>query len=110
MKNKLYPVIDLKETGVHLRSLIGQKGYAVKDIQGLLHLSCPQPVYRWFRGQMLPSVDHLYALSNLLHVHMEELLIPLSAPFADRRKSIVCKGMEVRRLAFYWINIRRATA
>lgn len=41
-------------------------------------LLCPQPIYRWFKGIVLPSVDHLYALSRLLQVHMEELLVPES--------------------------------
>ncbi len=71
----VYPHIDLQRTGRHLEELIRQRGYTVKDIQRLLHLSCPQPIYRWIRGQILPSVDHLFMLSKLLQVHMEELLI-----------------------------------
>ncbi len=71
-----YPSIDMIRTGIHLKNLIVQKGYAVKDIQNMLNLSCPQPVYRWFKGQILPSVDHLFVLSKILGVHMEELLVP----------------------------------
>lgn len=52
-----------------------QQGYSVKDIQHLLHLSCPQPIYRWMKGQVLPTVDHLYIIARVLHVHMEELLV-----------------------------------
>ena len=48
----------------------------MKDIQTLLMLSCPQPIYRWFKGQVLPSVDHLYVLSKILKIHMEDLLVP----------------------------------
>ncbi len=72
----LYSGIDLVRTGVHLKRLIKQHGYPVKDIQKMMNLSCPQPVYRWFKGQVLPSVEHLYVLSKLLDVHMEELLVP----------------------------------
>lgn len=50
----------------------------MKDIQYFLHLSCPQPVYRWIRGQILPSVDHLYVLAEVLQVYMEELLVTSS--------------------------------
>lgn len=78
-----YPNIDLARTGVHLKKLIEERGYTVRDIQELLHLSCPQPVYRWFKGQVLPTVDHLYVLSKLLYVHMEDLLLPeqVSSPW-----------------------------
>ena len=74
-KNRNYVSIDMEQTGRILRQKIRQKGYSVKDIQKLLHLSCPQPVYRWFKGQILPSVDHLYVLSRVLSCHMEELLV-----------------------------------
>ena len=69
-----YPNLDLKQSGNLLRYQIRKSGYSVQDIQNYLVLSCPQPVYRWFQGKTLPSVDHLYALSRLLGVHMEELL------------------------------------
>lgn len=73
MRNS-YPGLDLKQSGNLLRYQIRKCGYTVRDIQEYLVLSCPQPVYRWFQGKTLPSVDHLYALSRLLGVHMEELL------------------------------------
>ena len=71
----LNPGIDLRETGIRLKKLMGQEGYSVRELQKLLHLSCPQPIYRWMKGQMLPTVDHLYVLSKVFRVHMEELLV-----------------------------------
>ncbi len=71
----IYPNIDMAASGERIRSVIREKGFTVKDIQEYLHLSCPQPVYRWFKGQILPSLDHVYALSQLLHMHMEDLLV-----------------------------------
>ena len=73
--NKSNDSIDLRRTGLKLQKLTRQNGYSVKDIQKYLCLSCPQPVYRWFKGSILPSVDNLLRLSELFHVHMEELLV-----------------------------------
>lgn len=73
--SKLYPNIDMEKTGIHLKHLLDTAGYTVKEIQQYLHLSCPQPIYRWFKGKILPSVDHLLMLSELLDIHMEELLV-----------------------------------
>ena len=70
-----YPSIDLELTGIKLKMFIKKAGYDVKFIQNYLQLSCPQPIYRWFKGKSLPSVDHLFALSYLLGVHMDELLV-----------------------------------
>ncbi len=71
----MYENIDMAKTGILLKKTIKEGGYTVKDIQNILHLSCPQPIYRWFKGTILPSVDHLYVLSRLLKVHMEDLLV-----------------------------------
>lgn len=67
--------INLKRTGENLKKLTKAAGYEAKDIQQYLELSCPQPVYRWFKGKMLPSVDHLLALAILLDCHVDDLLI-----------------------------------
>ena len=68
-------IIDMEKTGNNLRKYAYENGYSVKDIQQYLGLSCPQPVYRWFKGTILPSVDNLFRLSELFHVHMEDLLV-----------------------------------
>lgn len=69
-------VISMEKTGKRLGHLMRQGSYSVKDIQKLLDLACPQPVYRWLQGKALPTVDHLYILSGLFQIHMEELLVP----------------------------------
>lgn len=71
----MYQPIDQIKTGMKLKKMLKAAGYSVKDIQKYLHLSCPQSIYRWFKGKILPSVDHLYALSRLLNVHVEDLLV-----------------------------------
>lgn len=71
----MYHPIDQVKTGLKLKMLLKAAGYDVKYIQEYLHLSCPQSIYRWFKGKVLPSVEHLCALSKLLNVHMEDLLI-----------------------------------
>ena len=70
----MYQPIDQLRTGKKLKIMIESAGYDVKYIQEYLQLSCPQSIYRWYKGKALPSLEHLSALSKLLHVHMEELL------------------------------------
>ena len=72
----MYENIDMKKTGILLKETIEKAGYTVKDIQKILHLSCPQSICRWCKGIILPSADHLYVLSRLLKLHMEDLLVP----------------------------------
>lgn len=73
-----YPCIDIIKTGEKIKSFIYSSGHTVKEVQKFLCLSRPQPVYRWMKGQVFPSVDHLYALSKMFNVHMEELIVEKS--------------------------------
>ena len=95
----------MKKTGLLLKQKIEHAGYSVKDIQKLLMLSCPQPIYRWFKGQVLPSVDHLYVISGILNIHMEDLLIPNTALI---RASELGKTARDKRLYAYWFRLNMA--
>ena len=97
----MYENIDMKQTGILLKEAIENAGYTVKDIQKILHLSCPQPIYRWFKGIILPSVDHLYVLSRLLKIHMEDLLVPIQEEISitELNKDYISSD---KRLYEYW--------
>lgn len=97
----MYENIDMEKTGILLKELFDRYGYTVKDIQKLLHLSCPQPIYRWLKGNILPSVDHLYVLSRLLKVHMEDLLVP-KCGYSSVMEKYVEKSLCEKRLYEYW--------
>lgn len=68
--------LDAVQTGRKIESAIKQSGYSIRELQEMLGLSCPQPIYRWIRGRTLPSIDNLYMLSRILEVPMDELLVP----------------------------------
>lgn len=89
-------VIDMEKTGNNLRKYAYANGYSVKDIQQYLGLSCPQPVYRWFKGTILPSVDNLLRLSELFHVHMEDLLVKQAPRYAHE----YCSCAETKSILF----------
>lgn len=74
-QKQTYSNIDMQRTGARMKNMIEEAGYTPRMIQEYLYLSCVQPIYRWYKGLILPSVDHLFMLSELLCVHMEDLLV-----------------------------------
>ena len=74
---KEYPVIDLIATGNNIRRLRIERGLTVRDLQKYFGFEEPQAIYKWQRGQSLPTVDNLYALGNLFGITMDEILIPV---------------------------------
>ncbi|MBQ9062063.1 MAG: helix-turn-helix transcriptional regulator [Eubacterium sp.] len=71
----MYPTIDKVKTGQNLKILLQERGITVKDVQDYLGLACVQGIYHWLDGRSLPTVDNLYALSELLLVPVDHLLV-----------------------------------
>ncbi len=69
-----YATIDVYRTGQNIKMLMQRNGLAVRDIQKHLGLATPQSIYHWFKGRSMPTVDNLYALSDLLHVPVDAML------------------------------------
>jgi len=70
-----FPVIDMEATGDTIRRLRIERGVSVKELSQFLGLSDVRAVYKWQRGETLPSIDNLLALSILLEVPIDQILI-----------------------------------
>ena len=70
-----FPIVDMKRTGRNIAALREQRGLSVSQLQRLMGFATPQAIYKWQHGETLPSVDNLYALSALLDVPMEDILV-----------------------------------
>lgn len=51
-------------------------GLSVKDLQNYFGFEAPRAIYKWQKGEALPSVDNLYALGILFEVPMDQILVP----------------------------------
>lgn len=70
-----FPVIDPVATGENILRLRKERGLSVRDLQNFFGFEEPQAIYKWQYGKTLPSVDNLYALSSLLDVPMNDILV-----------------------------------
>ena len=109
-KRITYPNIDMEQTGRRLKYLIESAGYTPRMIQEYLHLSCVQPIYRWYKGKILPSVDHLLMLSELLNMHMEDFLVKKDVlPIIYDIEQYNVEATQ-RRIILYWNKMYQSIA
>ena len=88
----IFPVIDMAATGSNIKRLRLEKGLSVRQLQSYFGFDEPQAIYKWQRGESLPSVDNLYALGTILEVPMEQILVPLkvSLHIANEQQDTCC--------------------
>jgi transcriptional regulator with XRE-family HTH domain len=70
-----FPTINTKATGARIRRQRLEKHITVQHIQNCMGFSEPQAIYKWQRGDSLPSLDNLIALAKLFDTTMEDILV-----------------------------------
>ena len=93
-----YPVIDLPATGENILRMRESRGLTVRDLQQFFGFDAPQAIYKWQRGQTLPSVDNLFALSALFQVPIDDILIPMNDFRNEQQASACCSALWNRLL------------
>ena len=75
MKVKMFPVINMAATGANILRLRKERNLTVADLQEYFGFDAPQAIYKWQRGETIPSTDNLLALGYLLGVSMDDILV-----------------------------------
>ena len=70
----LVPVVDMKLTRQNIVSLRVKRGISVREMQHMLGFTTPQSIYKWQRGETLPTLENLAALACILDVAMDDIL------------------------------------
>jgi transcriptional regulator with XRE-family HTH domain len=69
------PAIDMIATGANIRALIKAKGLKVADVQTVFGFNTPQAIFKWMRGDAMPSIDNIVILAHILDVSIDEIII-----------------------------------
>ena len=78
-----FPQIDVRATGQNIDRLLKQRQISIRTLQTFFGFDSPRAIYKWLRGEHLPSVDHLYALGKLLNTPLQDILIERSQDDQD---------------------------
>ena len=70
-----YPVINPVETGRRINRLRKSKGLSVPYLRDYFGFSTTNAIYKWLRGDTLPSLDNMFALSLLLGESVNDILV-----------------------------------
>ncbi|MBD5527639.1 MAG: helix-turn-helix transcriptional regulator [Lachnospiraceae bacterium] len=82
----VFPMIDLKATGRRIKELREQRGISVRQLQAFLGFEQPQAIYKWQRGECLPTFDNMYAMACFFHVKVDEILVGNRQDFDIKEK------------------------
>ena len=69
------PMVNMAATGANIKALIKANGLKVSDIQNKCGFNTPQSIFKWMRGDAMPSIDNPVILAYILNVTIDEILV-----------------------------------
>ncbi|MBR4027440.1 MAG: helix-turn-helix transcriptional regulator [Lachnospiraceae bacterium] len=71
----LYLSINMEKTGNKIKTLLKEQGITTEQVKVACGFEYTQAIYKWYRGQSLPSLENLIILSRILHTSIESMLV-----------------------------------
>ena len=68
-------IIDVKATGNNIKLMIKTKGFKVSDVQTKCGFNTPQAIFKWMRGDAVPTIDNLIILADMFDVPIDKIII-----------------------------------
>ncbi len=65
--------VDMEATGRKIRELRIQKNLKVDEFAEIMH-SSKNTIFKWQRGECLPTIDNLLVLSSLFEIPMDDII------------------------------------
>ena len=69
------PTINMAATGANIKALLKARGLMVADVQNRCGFNTPQAVFKWMRGDAMPTIDNLVILAHMLGVTIDQIII-----------------------------------
>ncbi len=75
MTPRIFTTIDMAATGMNIARMRRQAGMTVGELQQIFGFTTPQAIYKWQRGDAIPSIDNLVVLADVFGTTIDAIII-----------------------------------
>lgn len=69
------PVIDTRATGINIKNMIKARGFKIADVQRRCGFNTPQAIFKWMRGDAVPTIDNMVIIAEMFGVTIDEIIV-----------------------------------
>lgn len=69
------PILNPVATGRNIDDIRRDRNLSVAALKDALGLSTTNAIYKWFRGDSMPTLDNIVILSSILKVSINDMIV-----------------------------------
>jgi transcriptional regulator with XRE-family HTH domain len=66
--------INTIATGANIKAMMKARQMTTADIQKACGFGTPQAIFKWFRGDTMPTIDNMVILAEMFDVTVDEII------------------------------------
>ena len=67
--------VNMTATGANIKNMMKARNIKVKDVQAVCGFGTPQAIFKWMRGDAMPTIDNMVILAHILDVAIDDIII-----------------------------------
>jgi hypothetical protein len=71
--------IDMVATGANIKRIMKDNHVKVVEMQRIMGFNTPQAIYKWFRGDAMPTIDNMVIMASVCGVKIDDIIITTAA-------------------------------
>lgn len=68
-------IVNMKATGARIKAIMIEKNKRIADIQDACGFNTPQAIFKWFRGDAMPTIDNMVIIADVFGVTINDIVV-----------------------------------
>lgn len=68
-------IVNMKATGAKIKEIMKAQNKKVADIQDACGFNTPQAIFKWFRGDSMPTIDNMVIIADMFGITINDIVV-----------------------------------
>ena len=62
-------------TGANIKNMMRARNIKVKDVQDVCGFGTPQAIFKWMRGDCMPTIDNMVIIADMFDCAIDDIVV-----------------------------------
>ena len=67
--------VNMTATGANIKNMMRARNIKVKDVQAVCGFGTPQAIFKWMRGDCMPTIDNMIIIADMFGCKVDDIVV-----------------------------------